>query len=599
MTTAERGSSAPLVNRVSRTAKGGARRDAPIELDLSNADYVPLPPSPPRWEVDGRDEFHREYNDPALGPIFRASFQRQPAKVVKLAAGLPPERLQGRAGEEVAKAFRTLLQRMTATRLAAAARLCSEMFERVPAHVRDEDRRRFNRLLAAMDKAGKKHSFAPVPVGGRSEQPLFTVAGVGGWILAGERRLTADERPDPGLEVVAIDAFGSWLVGAGRGGRETVLRRESRSGTGVAERTVAHDAYRIGLGAGGSGLAIMDSNGVLHIYDATLNVRLETDLRTDRRVTEHFRTINTSYWGKFKSQVRAIDVAPDAEHYLFTLADEAWCSTLNGRTLWGVSMPLKQGWQRVQRTERFGLDRDVDDALSVLGLALPVTPVEVKRRYRALALAHHPDLNHNEPRAGEMMKALNRAFEVLTGVDPASLELEESDTTYFARSEPDVVLDMGGVRVGITIGLGTPQDWVYAASFAATDGGAYVATYSGKVILLSRGGIARIVYDLGTCPLEIVDVGRHVYFLTSTRLYVIEDGMKPAALVDVFQQGRLVTSQSGFGLLTSKRLQWFTAAGKKIGEVSSRDPIRTLYASDGSTIVRTRQHQVEVKGLVM
>ena len=33
------------------------------------------------------------------------------------------------------------------------------------------------------------------------------------------------------------------------------------------------------------------------------------------------------------------------------------------------------------------------------------------------------------------------------------------------------------------------------------------------------------------------------------------------AILDVFQQGRLVASQNGFGLLTSKRLLWFTAAG--------------------------------------
>ena len=68
----------------------------------------------------------------------------------------------------------------------------------------------------------------------------------------------------------------------------------------------------------------MDSSGVLHIYDTTLNLVLETSLREDPRVVDHFRIIETDYWGEFKSQVRAVDVAPEGDRYLFTLADEAW-----------------------------------------------------------------------------------------------------------------------------------------------------------------------------------------------------------------------------------------------------------------------------------
>ena len=80
---------------------------------------------------------------------------------------------------------------------------------------------------------------------------------------------------------------------------------------------------------------------------------------------------------------------------------------------------------------------------------------------------------------------------------------------------------------------------------------------------------------------EIVDIGRYTYFLTPTRLYVVEDRTKLAAFLDVFQQGRLLVSQSGFGLLTSKKLQWFTAAGAKVGELLTRDPIRTVHTAEG------------------
>ena len=57
-------------------------------------------------------------------------------------------------------------------------------------------------------------------------------------------------------------------------------------------------------------------------------------------------------------------------------------------------------------------------------------------------MAHHPDRNPGNPEAEEKMKAVNRAFQVLTGVDPDTLGLEESEVTYFARTGPDYVVDL-------------------------------------------------------------------------------------------------------------------------------------------------------------
>ena len=168
--------------------------------------------------------------------------------------------------------------------------------------------------------------------------------------------------------------------------------------------------------------------------------------------------------------------------------------------------------------------------------------------------------------------------------------------THFVRTSPDHVIEMQGIRMEITLTGEIPQDWIYAASFA-NNGGVYVATYSGRVVRLSPEGQSQFVYDIGTCPYEIVDFGRFSYFLTRTRLYVIEDGTKLAAFLDVFQQGRLIFSQSGFGLLTSKKLQWFTESGTKLGEVITRDPIRAIHATEGGTVIQTRQHQVVVCGL--
>lgn len=597
--------SSGLTTLASDSKRTSGRREPPTELNWSQAEYIPLPPSPPTWEVDGRDEFHREYNDPLMGPIFQAGFKSQNTKVVKLAVSLSPDQRQGRVGEVIAKAYSKLIvQRMKSGQLVAAAKQCVEMFELVPDHLKDVDRRRFNRILGLMDKAGKKYDFKPVDVSSSSSMPLFTVSADAPWTLMGERKLRGDEQPDPAFEIAAFDANGFWLIDRAASSTDqpevkSVIRRIDRHGLFVGEKALQHDVYRTGATAVGSSIAIMDSSGVLHIYDAELNVIAESNLREDPRVVDHFQTINTNYWGEFKSQVRAVDAAPEGDTYLFTLADEAWCCTTLGVAVWGVVMPLKAGWKRVVgRSERFGAGQDVEDALRLFGLSLPVDPADIKRKYRRLAQVHHPDRNAGDPAATEKMKSLNRAFEILTGVDPTTLGFEESDITYFARTAPDHVVELEGFRLEITITGGTPQDWVYAASFAA-DGGAYLATYSGKVILVSQKGQPEVVYDIGTCPSEIIDVGRYTYFLTPTRLYVVENKTKLVALLDVFKQGRLLVSHTGFGLLSGKRFQWFTETGVKVGELTARDPIRAIHAAEGGAFVQTRQHRIQVQGLAI
>lgn len=534
--------------------------------------------------------------------MFQAGFKNQYNKVVKLAGGLSAKQRQGKVGYVIANSYRKLIvQRMRAGQLAAAAKQCFEMFEIVPKEVQDIDRRRFNRILKQMDKAGKKHNYTPVDAASPSSQPLFTVLDGSGWVVSRERKLQGDERPNPAFKIASVDASGTWLLNrsnpsASQSEAKSVLLRLDRLGRFVGEKPLNHGAYRTGTGFVGSYIAIMDSSGGLHIYDTALNVVTETNLQEDPRVVDHFRTVDTHYWGEFKSQIRSVNVAPEGDRYLFTLADEAWCCTISGQTVWGVVMPLKEGWKRVSRAERFGVGHEVEEALRLFDLSLPVSPADIKRKYRTLALTHHPDRNAGNPGAEEKMKALNGAFEVLTGIDPNTLDFEESDITYFARTDPDHVVEVEGFRLEITMTYGTPQDWVYAASFAAADGCAYVATYSGKVILLSREGQPLVVYDIGTCPKEIVDVGRYTYFLTHSRLYVVEDRTKLAAFIDVLTEERLLVSQSGFGLLASRKLQWFTASGTKVGELLTRDAIRRVHKIKDGAIVQTRQHQAEVRG---
>ena len=80
------------------------------------------------------------------------------------------------------------------------------------------------------------------------------------------------------------------------------------------------------------------------------------------------------------------------------------------------------------------------------------------------------------------MAAINHAAEVLTGVDATALEQGIS------------------ITIGIQFG-GSDQyacEWVYPARFALGSDAAYLASHSGRVILVDHNGNGRRVYDIGT-----------------------------------------------------------------------------------------------------
>ncbi len=57
----------------------------------------------------------------------------------------------------------------------------------------------------------------------------------------------------------------------------------------------------------------------------------------------------------------------------------------------------------------YGVDSDAEHALQIFGLVQPVRYVDIKQRYRQLAMEHHPDRG-GDP---EVFRRINWAFEVL------------------------------------------------------------------------------------------------------------------------------------------------------------------------------------------
>jgi len=423
------------------------------------------------------------------------------------------------------------------------------------------------------------------------------------WRIASVEKIPTAERPDTAFSQIYPRDSGTLLIdpsgkAEGMGSVEAAALRYNRKGELVTKAGLKADVYRIGVHPLGIGMIAMSRDCVLHAYDDDLKQIIETPLNEApeiRAIRKRFE-IND---GELKNHIRCVGLSRNAGRYLFTAVDEAWCVDAQGKGLWGAKLPIKEGWARATTPSGcFGTSAQVDSALALMSLMLPITPEDLKRRYRELAKQWHPDLNPNASKAEEKMKALNAAAEVLTGVDAAALPRYTGATFVHELHRQEI--EAGGLKLTMTIGMQVSErfasDWVYAASFAGESDSVYLAGYSGRVVLVDDNGVGVRVYDIGAVPRRIVDTGSYLYLLTDTRLYVLRNDALHA-LVDVFDGGDLVVAQTGFGLLEKKRLRWYSAGGKYVGSVVAKDPIRRVYWAYGSMVVETRQSRAVIEGV--
>ncbi len=411
------------------------------------------------------------------------------------------------------------------------------------------------------------------------------------WHLGPVQQVPLPNRPDPAFRNVFPTATGVFLVddlgnAEGLGQHEASALRYDRAGNVAVKAGLAHGTYRIGVHPLGAGLIAMARDAVVHAYDESLSSILETALADYPEVLALARKFEIQK-GELKNHIRCVALSQDQRSYLFTSVDEAWCFDLEGNGVWGVRLPEQEGWEKLGKPSGlFHASEEVNWALGIFGLTLPVTPADIKTRYRDLAKQWHPDLNQGSDSTHERMTEVNRAAETLTGMDLESIH--RYSETVFSEDGIEVVLSLGE----------NPRwraDWIYAACFGALGGGAYLAGYSGRVVQVDERGEAVRAYDIGSVPRRIVDTGEFLYLLTDTRLYVLRDDSLHA-LVDTADAGDLLVAETGFGLLEGKRLRWFGRDGTYEGSVVSKNPIRHVYSSDGNLTVATRQRRVEIKG---
>ena len=442
------------------------------------------------------------------------------------------------------------------------------------------------------------------PRGERERREAFSVTAGKGWSISAQEKLRPPDRPDPALKGTYACATGTVLgdpTGRARGFEScaAAIQLFERDGREGPRRGLAYDTYRTGVNPLGKGVVFMSRDCVLHAYDAALEPILELSLPDIPEVAACVKRLAIGP-EELRRHIRCVALSVDHSRCLFTIVDEAWCMSITGDVLWGVRVPLAEGWTRVvPPTSRIGTDKDIDEAMALMSLSYPLGPEDVKRRYRELAKQWHPDLHPSDDRS-ERMQKLNAAADLLAGADLSALADVGSELARYEKviSHESHELPFG-MRFEMSLVNGgsekTAADWIYAASFAANDQRSFVATYSGNAIELSPDGQPLRAYSIGTVPFGIADTGDYLYFLTDTRLYVLS-GERLQRIVDVLEKGELLMAETGFGLLAGKALHWFHESGEALGAVVTKDPIRRVYSTQRGLVVETRQHRAIITG---
>ena len=417
-------------------------------------------------------------------------------------------------------------------------------------------------------------------------------------------KLDIEERPDTAYKIIMPSSLG--FIEIDKSGRvknlpgcSSAIALRDRSGNFIKEVGLDHSIYRIGLDHFAKHFVLMDKEAVLHIYNENLEEIRNTNLGKDPRVVQ-IRESDVSFYGDVRTSIRCIDVSSDGSKTLFTIADSAFLVNQYGETIWARSMPLGEGWIReFIKGTRVGTSEEVFKALAFMDLSLPVTREQIRNQYRELSKKYHPDLNPNIPDKGEMMKLLNIHHDVLTGIDSTELsKYPNKPHITYRRTKPDSVeryrFTKGNVsyEVSIEINTGSPAlDWIYAAAISNEKGGTFLGTYSGKVVKLDSLGEPEFALDVANVPRQLIEVGKYLYILTDTRLYIVDEKKALVNLIDVHDQGKLAVSPEGFGLYAKKSLSWYTPTGDFKFSVVTKHPLRTFYIIESFMVIETRQHR--------
>lgn len=413
----------------------------------------------------------------------------------------------------------------------------------------------------------------------------------GAWRELTVEAIAPADRPDPAFRkhfttrggVLSFDDLAKSEASLGAAG--AVMFSSEQGGTPMVAR-LERPIYALDVHPEGQGFATRSKANILTVYGADLKVDFETDLSATPEVAAGRRRLDLGeeggiLWGEPHLALNCIALSPSRDRYLYTHVDEAWCIDRDGKRLWGVRMPERPVETYHQTFEVGGMGGhtktavEIEEALEKLELALPVTPDDIRHKYRGLVRQLHPDLKSGNE---ERMKAVNAAYETLTGASHNDLQGKKSAEDLLTFSAT------------VTFTTGGGPDRLQSAAFSGRGDTVLLGTSQGRVLRIDGSGKPIALYDVGTAPTRIMETDRYLYIQTFTRLYVLE-GDRLVGLQDCTTKCDLLVDEGLVLLVENKGVRVLTETGRPLGVALTKAPIRRAGVEDGVLVVETRTHR--------
>lgn len=445
----------------------------------------------------------------------------------------------------------------------------------------------------------------PLPPGELPKGSAFHANGPG-WTISRQEKFPKGSGPDPMFKLAFAFRDGFFFVKryeksgveGWRGSTVDVLNRDGS----LRVRRETEDLFRMAAHTEGTVLSDLGFYGRLAAFDADIQPIWNLDTTKLPMVQNRAKSMRLGDRDPFR-MIKDADVSSDGSKALVGAIDQVWCLTPSGEPLWGLQMPIKKNWLRIETAAAQVVPEHIKQALEVLGLSFPATLDEIKTARKTQAMKWHPDVS-SDPKADERMKAINDAYRVITGVDPDDLQEGSPQSRFVDKdtySKEEISVEVDGQKVGLSIefslsvGEATAADWLTYVRFSGDGKRAYAATSSGILFEISDTGEPLQAYELSCFPYGFQEAFGRLYLNMEDHILVLGQGK---VLGRIPASGKFqVMSFSDFVLVwADNRADWLTADGVPIGHIIAKGPIRRVYSTPDGWAVETRQNRCILVG---
>jgi len=393
-----------------------------------------------------------------------------------------------------------------------------------------------------------------------------------------------DKKPEPGQHGSTVDV----LDGAGK------LQ---------VQRRLDQELFRVAAHPSGTVFSDLSFQSKLTVFDREVRPLWAMDTTTLPVVQTRARGMKLGSHDPFR-WIKGAMVSGDGSLALVGAMDQVWLLTPGGDPVWGLQMPFKKNWMRMEIPGGAGISEHAKSALGVLGLTLPATIEAVKAARKALLWQWHPDVAAKQEEANQKAQEINEAYRVLTGMDPDDLQETPTRTRFVDRDsyhKEEFTVEAGGHQIGISfetslsVGEAYAADWLAYVCLSGDGCKAYAASCSGSIFEIGERGEVIRAYALNIFPYGMQEAYGKLYVNMEDYLLILADG---AVLGRIPTLGKptIFAYPDHLVLWSDSRVRWFTPDGQPLGQIAAKAPVRRVYPSPEGWVIETRQNRCVLVG---